>query len=161
VAEHFIALGRKRLFGCGTDLPRNLARLAGFRAAADIAGVACDSVVVAQPSEGLFQRGRQLFREALERQERPDALFFISDTYALGALMEAQRMGIRVPDDVAIAGFNNHDLAAQWEPGLTTVAVPDRAMGELAAARLAAGPARAPETIDLGFTLIVRRSTSG
>jgi LacI family gluconate utilization system Gnt-I transcriptional repressor len=161
VARHFVALGRRRLLGVGTELPRNLARLAGFRAAADGAGVACDLVVVPQPSEGLFQRGRQLFREALERRHRPDALFFISDTYALGALMEAERLGVRVPDDIAIAGFNNHDLAAQWEPGLTTVAVPDRAMGTLAAERLASGAARAPESVDLGFSLIVRRSTAG
>lgn len=161
VGAHLAATGRRNIVALGLDLPRNTARLRGAVRAARAAGASCDTILTTERPHGMFHCGRMLFREAMARRPRPDGLFFVSDTYALGAMLEAQRMGIRIPDDVAIAGFNNHDLSSQWDPGLTSVIVPDSAMGEAAAARILGGHDDAPAVVDLGFELVVRASTRG
>jgi LacI family gluconate utilization system Gnt-I transcriptional repressor len=159
VGEHFATTGRRRIIGCGTNLPRNRARLKGLEAAAAQHQIACETLVGDQPAAGLIQHGREMFTRALAKTPRADALFFISDTYALGALLEAARQGVRVPDDVAIVGFNDHDLASQWDPGLSTVTVPDTSMGAHAAARVLDPDAVAAPVVDLGFTLTLRGSS--
>ena len=63
----------------------------------------------------------------------PSAIVCGNDYLAAGALLEAQRMGIKVPEEMSICGFDNMDLAGALNPGLTTLHVPSREMGTLAA----------------------------
>lgn len=98
------------------------------------------------------------------RASRPetDAVFFAGDTLAAGAVMECQRRGWRVPDEVAIAGFDDLEIAGQVVPSLTTVRVHRRALGS-GAARLVldllGGAEVTTRRRDLGFELVVRDST--
>ncbi|MBS0321685.1 MAG: LacI family DNA-binding transcriptional regulator [Proteobacteria bacterium] len=98
----------------------------------------------------------------LDRHPDVDAVFCSADALAVGAMLEAQRRGLAIPDDVAIAGFDDLDLAAQMVPPLTTLRVPRYAIGERAGAmiadRLAGRPMEAP-VVDVGYTFVPRATT--
>ena len=103
--------------------------------------------------------GEAAARAALSRTPRPTALLALSDTLAIGALEAAHRMGLRVPQDVSIAGLD--DLPGSDTRGLTTAFVPYRPLGELAGdvlvARLSGQPA--PTVPALPTPLAVRATT--
>lgn len=103
--------------------------------------------------------GQAAARAALSATPRPTALFAMSDTLAIGALEAAHHLGLRVPQDVSIAGLD--DLPESSARGLTTALVPYRPLGELAGhvlvARLAGEPM--PSTPILPTPLVVRTST--
>ena len=93
----------------------------------------------------------------------PEALVCYDDLLAL-ALMDALRgLGVRVPDDVGIVGFDGIPFAAISNPGLTTVAVPSAEMGRAAAASLirAVHEGELPDGVMLPVELVVRESTRG
>lgn len=80
-------------------------------------------------------QGRVFLHEARKRYPDADVLVFTSDLFAAGALLEAQRCGLHVPDDIAITGFGGYDFASETNPPLTTVSIPATEIGT-AAARL-------------------------
>lgn len=86
--------------------------------------------------------GEQMLREFMALPSPPTAIFAASDMLAIGLLSGARAMGIRVPEDLSVVGFDNIDFAAHTNPPLTTVAVPAGTM-----ARIAVGILR-----DLQFT---------
>ena len=91
-----------------------------------------------------------------------DAIFFCNDDLAQGALLAALRAGVRVPQDVAIAGFNDLTGSDQMVPPLTTVSTRRGEMGAAAARMLLALMQRKqpPQSaIDVGFEVVVRGST--
>jgi DNA-binding LacI/PurR family transcriptional regulator len=100
-------------------------------------------------------------RHLLSLRRPPSAVFAIADTLALGALGALKQAGRRVPQDVALAGFNDIDLAAQVEPPLTTVAAPAQRLGveamQLLHAQLA-GQGRPKRAVKLPTHLVVRQS---
>lgn len=133
-------------------------RAAGVRAAARRHGIRVETVDAEAWSEAAGYRAtRQLLRA-----EPPTAIFGANDLIALGALRAARDAGLRVPDDVALAGFN--DIAEAALLDLTTVHVPQEEMGQRAAqlliARLEGDPIAEPEVV-LPAELVVRGSTSG
>jgi LacI family gluconate utilization system Gnt-I transcriptional repressor len=93
---------------------------------------------------------------------RPTAVFCASDVLAMGALQECRRRGVAVPGEMAIAGFDDLEFAAQLLPALTTIRVPRYQIGWTAASlireRLAGGRVERP-VVDLGFALVVRART--
>lgn len=103
--------------------------------------------------------GRARVAEALRRDLRFDVVLAGSDRIALGALDALASHGRRVPEDVAVIGFDNHPLAATTSPALTTVDQPLRAEGEMAAElaleRLAGA---APRVHEMPMNLVVRES---
>jgi LacI family gluconate utilization system Gnt-I transcriptional repressor len=91
-----------------------------------------------------------------------DAIFFCNDDLAQGALLAALRLGVPVPQRVAIAGFNDLTGSDQMLPPLTTVRTPRAEIGSAAAGMLVSlmrGEAVARHCIDVGFELVVRGST--
>jgi LacI family gluconate utilization system Gnt-I transcriptional repressor len=91
-----------------------------------------------------------------------DAAFFSDDVMAAGALLECQARGLRVPRDLAIAGFGDNELSSRLSPDLTTVRVARYDIGRRAAELLMtrlAGDRVDPSVVDLGFELIRRGST--
>ncbi len=119
-----------------------------------------DPVVV----EGDFSADAGCLGCAVLLGEHPSltALFCFNDHMAIGALHEARRLGRRVPDDLSIVGFDDNELAAFSEPGLTTVAQPLEQLGEqalLLALSLIAGEAVAAQPLLLP-QLVVRDSTA-
>lgn len=90
-----------------------------------------------------------------------DAVFCSTDVLAVGVLLECLRQGIAVPGELAVAGFDDLPIAAEIVPALTTVRIPRRRMGEVAAGlilRRLAGEAVAEPVVDLGFELQRRAS---
>jgi DNA-binding LacI/PurR family transcriptional regulator len=104
--------------------------------------------------------GEVAARQALRANPRPTAILALSDPLALGALDAARQMGLRVPDDVSIAGID--DLPGSDDRGLTTALVPYRPMGELAGrvllARIAGDPP--PPLTPLPAPLVIRATTA-
>jgi LacI family transcriptional regulator len=66
----------------------------------------------------------------------PDGLFTANDTSAVAAICEFQKQGVRIPADIAVAGFNNEPVSQVVKPNLTTIDYPAREIGEIAATSL-------------------------
>ena len=97
--------------------------------------------------------GYQAALRLLKRDDRPTALFCFKDTMALGVYQAAHELGIRIPDELSVVGFDNLELiAANALPGLTTVSLPHYEMGAWAADQLVAqitDPGTAPKQIKM------------
>ena len=125
MTEYLISLGHCRIsFLTG---PRNmrssLDRLNGFRQACETHGLAVDDLLV-RNSEWTFDGGYTLTRQLLELPDRPTAIFAGSDEAAFGAIYAAQEMGIKIPEDLSICGYDNLSFSKNIWPGLTTVNQP-------------------------------------
>jgi LacI family transcriptional regulator len=113
-------------------------RLEGYRSAIETAGIAFDDSLVVQV-EPVQDGGYAGARILLERDDRPSALFCFNDRCAMGAYAAIADMGLSIPTDVAVIGFDNQEiLAAHSRPPLTTVALPHYEMGYRALERLLA-----------------------
>ncbi len=107
--------------------------------------------------------GEQCAAELLKRKPRPTAIFCANDDMAAGVLRVATRMGIRVPEDLSIAGCDDIALAQQLYPSLTTIRQPLGSMAEIASLALidgARGKPRKPELEIVPGTIEVRESTA-
>ena len=136
--EHLIALGHRRI-GCITNGPpqdtASASRLEGYRIALEARGLEYDPAIVRY---GDFEErsGTEAMRELLGTDPRPSAVFVASDEVALGALKAARAMGLRVPQDIALVGFDDLPISEFVDPALTTMRVPARAIGAQAARML-------------------------
>ncbi|HEY3267000.1 MAG TPA: LacI family DNA-binding transcriptional regulator [Armatimonadota bacterium] len=137
--RHLLRLGHTRIaFIGGPEGSANARdRLAGYQTALAEAGIFEDPALIAG---GQFeeQRGRNAMQRILARGVRPTALFAANDVMALGAMKALKREGLRVPDDVAVVGFDDVPLAQHVEPALTTVHQPIYQLGRRAAEILTA-----------------------
>lgn len=101
-------------------------------------------------------------QKLLALENRPTALFCTNDTIAIGAVKAILRSGLRIPEDIAVVGYDDSENSRMIEPELTTVQVDKTAMGRLAAESLIAlieGEAPRKETIQTTVKLVVRKST--
>ncbi|MBS3940392.1 MAG: LacI family DNA-binding transcriptional regulator [Actinobacteria bacterium] len=160
-AEHLLARGRRRI-GVLTGPPDMVAardRLAGFRAAMTAAGHPAPSEFEAI---GDFTRegGERAMTRLLAQAPGVDGVVVASDLAALGALQALAAAGRRVPDDVAVVGFDDSLVAASAQPPLTTIRQPVEAMGARMVALLCAQleGERAPRHEVLPTELVVRAS---
>ena len=140
------------------------ARLRGYATALEAAGVPWTSVPVYECATLSPAEGARAAAWLLEREPRPTALLAMSDQFALGALDAARALGLRVPEDVAVVGFDDIPAAARAEPGLTTVRQPHVEKGQRAGRLLIASiqgvrPDPAAEAVVLPTELVVRGST--
>ncbi|MFG3498864.1 LacI family DNA-binding transcriptional regulator [Streptomyces sp. NPDC047928] len=130
VTEHLIAGGHTRIAAIGRqDNPSaNTAhlRLAGYREALEAAALPYDEILA--PPTPTYHRadGARMMRQLLELAEPPQAVFCFNDLLALGALRTALSSGLRVPQDIALAGFDDIEDGRYSTPTLTTIS-PDKA----------------------------------
>jgi len=162
--RYLIDLGHRRiamLAGVTRDNDRASARVAGVRRALHDAGLKL-------PPQRLVERrysiaaAREGLRELMAARPAPTAIVCGNDVLAFGALLEAQRLGIAVPQALSIVGFDDLELARQLQPALTTVRVPAEEMWRAAADRLIAalrGEAVQRAT-EIEVALVVRESTA-
>jgi LacI family transcriptional regulator len=161
--EHLIGLGHRVIgFLLG---PRNLRasvdRLYGYRAALDAHRITADEHWL-EDSEFTFDGGYTATKLLMERRERPTAIFAGSDESALGVLFAAQEMGLRVPDDLSVCGYDDFLLSKNIWPGLTTVHQPSEEMLEQATRlliKLVNGEPVEEKQVVIAPRLIVRGST--
>jgi DNA-binding LacI/PurR family transcriptional regulator len=160
---HLLELGHERIgFVAGPEyyLPTQL-KAAGRQTALGAAGIS-DGHLVAHAPFGV-DGGRRALLELLERPERPTGVICSSDVMAIGALHEACRQGLDVPDDLSIVGFDGIDATRWTEPELTTIEQPiaqiaDTAVETLQA--LIADPGRAVPNSYFRPVLRARGSTA-
>ncbi|MFF5340486.1 LacI family DNA-binding transcriptional regulator [Streptomyces althioticus] len=160
--RHLLGRGRRRIATITgpQDMDVGRARLSGWHAAHKEAGVPADGALI-EPGDFSEDSGGHAMRLLLERTPDLDAVFAASDLMAVGALAELRRQRRRVPDDVAVVGFENSVLARHTNPPLTTVRQPVEELGRTMARILTDitlndGPRR---QITLPTELVVRESS--
>lgn len=131
--RHLIEKGHRRI-GCITGpshLTPSAERVTGYRQALREAGLPIDETLILR---GDFHpaSGRAAARAMLQRNEPPTAIFACNDLMAIGALQAAVELGLRVPEDLAIVGYDDIELASFSIPALTTIAQPKVEIGQRA-----------------------------
>lgn len=163
ITRHLLERGYRHIGFLGAQLdPRVLERLAGHRAALRAAGLDQAPIEVLEPTPSSIGLGVALLERLLQQAPQCDAVFCCNDDLALGVLFECRRRGLRVPQQLAVAGFNDLAASAWTCPALTTVATPRYQIGHASATmllQLMKGETPTPAQIDLGFSLKVREST--
>jgi len=163
VGRHLLGLDHRRI---GAILgPANFIS-AGERLAGLQEGLAEGGVRVAperiERGGYTFESGIEAGEALLARRPRPTAIFASNDEMAAGVLQAAQRAGLRVPEDLTVIGFDDLEIARSLSPPLTSVRMPTRQLGELAAWKLSGLAGRRLTDRDRPQTeaarLIVRRS---
>lgn len=138
LAHEVILRGHRRLAMISAETASNdraRRRVEGVRAALSEAGSPADALTVIETTYSI-DHAREAFARLMAIREPPTAVLCGNDVLAVGAILEARRSGLRVPQDVSITGFDDIELATVVEPELTTVHVPHRAMGHCAATTL-------------------------
>ncbi|MCX4751685.1 LacI family transcriptional regulator [Kitasatospora sp. NBC_01287] len=161
--RHLLARGRQRIATITGPLDMEVAeaRLAGYRDALTEAGWAHREELVAL-ADFTEEGGRAAMRELLARVPDLDAVFCASDVLAAGALRALRAAGRRVPEDVALVGFDDSIVARHTEPALTSVRQPIAELGRTMVRLLLdeiADPGRPRRQLVLGTELVVRDST--
>ncbi|MBN1640595.1 MAG: LacI family DNA-binding transcriptional regulator [Anaerolineae bacterium] len=162
--SHLVSLGHRRIacIAGARDLSLSEDRLAGYRAALAEARMPVEERYVVLGDfrpEGGYQAARRL----LALDPRPTALFACNDLMAIGAICAATEIGLAVPQDLSVVGFDNLELAAFGNPPLTTIAQPTHEIGRIAAAMLIdrlQEPALPLQIRMMETELVVRRSTA-
>jgi DNA-binding LacI/PurR family transcriptional regulator len=137
--QYLIAQGYKNIaFIQGPPKYQSLVeRFRGHHCALFDAGIPLDpDLIQSSISQGLPNKGYREMKALLDRGVAFDAVFCVSDRSAFGALQALQESGLRVPQDVAVIGFDNVAQSAHTSPPLTTIDVPKRVMGDIAIRRL-------------------------
>ena len=123
--EHLIGIGRRRLVALGSDPAQGIGsaalRLEGYRRALAAAGIEEDPDLVVDVLGWYRRTGADSMRRFLERGTDFDGVVAFNDQIALGALRVMQEAGLRVPEDVAIIGFDDVDETAYTLPSLSTI----------------------------------------
>lgn len=163
MTRHLLSRGRRRIAFAGAQLdPRTLQRLDGWRRALTEAGLYDATLEWLNPAPSSIALGGRMFEQILGQQPVIDAIFFCNDDLAQGALLAALRMGVPVPERMAIAGFNDLTGSDQMLPPLTTVHTPRAEVGDAAAQMLLSlmnGDSVTTPCVDLGYQIVVRGST--
>jgi LacI family transcriptional regulator len=155
--QHLLGLGHRRIGLIAPPLPAHAPeeRALAYRAALDHAGIPFDDALVVR-GDFTFSGGAEAARTLLALAEPPTAIFATSDDMALGVLALAVERGIKVPDELAIAGFDDNVEACKVFPALTTVYQP---IEDIARVAVEAAIAGAPVPLDFKHRLVIRGST--
>ncbi|WP_066288064.1 LacI family DNA-binding transcriptional regulator [Arthrobacter sp. B6] len=162
--DYLLKLGHTRvgMIGGRDDLQCSSAREDGYLAAMRRSGINADPALMV-PGDFSIEAGERATRTLLSLDDRPTAIFAGNDAQALGAYRAARSIGMSIPDDLSIIGFDDIPAAEWVEPGLTTIRQPVVQMAETATRALLRhleGDEELPQRIELGTELIVRGSTA-
>jgi LacI family transcriptional regulator len=143
-----------------SDLPAGIGRLAGYERALSEAGVALDPRLV-RFGTGTVEDGLEFTRELVEGDDPPTAIFCGNDRTAWGAYRALESLGLRVPDDCSVVGFDNQEtLAPYLDPGLTTVELPFEQMARRAVEILLSPQGSYPQHNPVECSLVPRGSVA-
>lgn len=160
--RHLVGLGHRRIAFIngpeGWDAAVN--RFAGYQDELIASGIPIDSTLIYR-GDWQVQSGYRLAQQLLALPERPTAVFAANDLMALGVIYAAQEVGLSVPEDIALVGYDDRDFTGFMRPALTTIQMPCERMGQVAAdslLRLIRGEIEVVEPTLIQGSLIVRRS---
>ncbi len=162
--KHLIDQGCRKIIHVGGSMNRNVYsdRFRGYKQALAENSLEFDdnSLII---TDLMDNSGEVIIRKLLSRGSMPDGIFTANDTSAVSIICELKKKGYRVPDDVAVVGFNDDPVSRIIEPNLTTVHYPGRAMGDVAAStmiRILEGTQfEKVNSIILSHELIIRQSS--
>ncbi|MFJ3339425.1 LacI family DNA-binding transcriptional regulator [Streptomyces sp. NPDC086766] len=166
--RHLISLGRQSIAAIGPQPrgshPTSQLRLDSFRQTLAEHGMSVEPAMLA-PVESFHRAdGAQAMNRLLSHRPRPDAVFCFNDLLALGAMRAAHDHGLRVPEDIAVIGFDGIEEGAFSTPTLSTITLDKRQIAEAALALLASRtetPDLPARTVTVDHRLAVRASTGG
>jgi LacI family transcriptional regulator len=164
VTSHLIEQGCKRIIHLGGNLLRNVysERFRGYKQALHDNGIEFNQKLVFI-TDLTGQSGREIMKKVFKMNLQPDGIFAANDTSAVATMVEMQEAGVKIPDDIAVAGFNNEPISQVIRPNLTTVDYPAREIGEIAATalidKLNNSQSINYSTIVLKHSLIIRQSS--
>jgi len=164
VTSHLIDLGHRRI-GCITgpsDVTPSADRVAGYQKALRDADIPIDESIILR-GDFQYSSGHQVAHELLGMDDPPTAVFACNDLMAVGVISAARELGLRVPEDLSVAGFDDVPLASFTNPPLTTIAQPKYEMGALATRLLLERMQdhdNSPRHELLSTRLVIRQSTA-
>jgi LacI family repressor for deo operon, udp, cdd, tsx, nupC, and nupG len=166
--EHLVALGRRRIAAIG-DQPYETGETAqfrteGYRQALVAAGLRYNKRLVVPTARFHRDAGTQAMKALLESTRLPDAVFCYNDLLAAGALRTLLQAGVRVPDDIAVVGFDDTEEGHYLSPSLTSVSPDKQRIASLAVGQLfkrLEGDTGSPVVLEVPYHLEVRESTVG
>ena len=162
LVAHLADQGRERIALINHDLSYKYAQLRQQGYQQELAEHQLKWQAINYASELSFSAGKQAMSALLQAETPPDAVFAVSDTLAAGAMSAIQAAGLRVPQDIAVAGFDGSELAEMVSPPLTTIAQPSRDIGRKAFSLLLekiGDPQVATQRVMMNWQLIVRASS--
>ena len=168
--EHLLDTGRRRIAIIGAEEERGVEvssaslRLDGYLLALECAGIDIDQQLIRASSHWNHSTGASTVRQLIDEAVEFDAVFALNDTLALGALRALGEADLRVPEDVAVIGFDNIDEAQYSLPSLSSVDVGSEQIAatavDLLIERIAEkGARRPPRTVKPDFRIVRREST--
>ncbi len=166
--EHLINIGKKRIaiikereFSYTSEK-----RFAGYLRALKEHQIEIDEKIIISVDDISLQQGKRMANILLSLKERPDAIFAITDSAAIGVIQTLNKFNIKIPEDIAVVGFSNSKHAKIIEPNLTTVNQPGNTIGKTATKYLIQEienendtDLMVKKTIEIKTELIVREST--
>lgn len=161
--KHLIQIGHHKIALMNADEKYLFARQRkmGYKRALEENGITLRNEYIISASNLGFENGQYAMKKILNLQDRPTAVFAVSDLIAIGALKEINAAGLHVPNDIAVVGFDKIDFSNMTNPTLTTIAQPMRKMGNVAARMLIEKiKGEEVESIILDHELVIRESTS-
>src|SRR5882724_10708743 len=164
LTQYLLDLGHVR-FGAIANVPpandRSRARLDGIQKALAEAGISLRPSQIIRTDYSLAQ-GRSALRQLMNDHPDTTAVICTTDMLAIGAMAEARKLGLTVPQQLSITGFDDVELSAQVDPPLTTIGVPAAEIGRAAADYLinAIAGMPIPKNVQLPYRLIMRASTA-
>lgn len=132
--EHLLGLGHKRiaLISGPAGWGASDERVGGYRAALEGAGIPFDPELMIE-GDWEVQSGYPAAKKFLSVPNRPTAIFAANDLMALGAIYAIQESGLNVPEDIAVVGYDDREIASIARPSITTVTLPCYEMGQRSA----------------------------
>jgi len=166
--EHLLGIGRRRIAVIGHQTGEEYQtahhRTEGYRQALQAAHVPLDPALIVSVPRFYRRYGAEAMAALLELPEPPDAVFCYNDLLALGAVRTLLSRGLRVPEDVAVVGFDDSEDGQYSTPTLTTIAQDKRQIARLAIDLLVgrmSGDRSGPTTCTARWQLVPRESTIG
>jgi LacI family repressor for deo operon, udp, cdd, tsx, nupC, and nupG len=163
VVEYILSKGWRRVALINGPLKYKYARKRqqGFIEGLEAAGITPAQNLIVQVPEFSYDAAVSIATQLLSMPERPDAIFAASDVFAVAAIKAAKRLGIAIPKDLGVIGFDNTNISVMSEPALTTVKQPQYQLGFLACEMLIEqmhSDNFAPRQIMLDAEIIIRES---
>ncbi|MBP0903186.1 LacI family DNA-binding transcriptional regulator [Mariniflexile gromovii] len=164
--EHLINIGKKRIaiikefeFSYNSEK-----RFAGYLKALKDHNIEVDEKIIQSCEDINLDQGKRLTNILLSLKERPDAIFAITDTAAIGAIKALKKFNVKIPEEIAVVGFSNNANSTIIEPQLTTIDQPGNRIGKTAVHYLieeinAPNEVLMNKTIEIKTNLIIRDST--
>jgi LacI family transcriptional regulator len=163
VVSHLYATGRRRIAHISGHLDTRPGpdRLFGYRSQMESLGMSVPPEYV-EIGDFFHESGYEAAKRLLALPERPDAIACASDATAIGAMAAIREAGLRIPDDIAVTGFDDGVIASKVRPALTTVRQDPVGMGTAAAEavlRMLQSPGSSPPVVVVPTELIIRESS--